>query len=86
MRYVSDDDKVFNTEQECYEYEQQIRRLRAEEERNKEKLAEERKKMMKKICQKRKELQELTETYQNKFGIVIEEYLPFGEFLRILYR
>lgn len=27
----------------------------------------------------------LTETYENKFGITIGEYLPFGEFLKVLY-
>lgn len=39
-------------------------------------------KEFKKKGQKRKELMGLTETYENKFGITIGEYLPFGEFLK----
>lgn len=42
-------------------------------------------KKFKKKGQKRKELMGLTETYENKFGITIGEYLPFGEFLKVLY-
>lgn len=42
-------------------------------------------KEFKKKGQKRKELMGLTETYENKFGITIGEYLPFGEFLKVLY-
>lgn len=85
MRYISDDGKVFNTEQECCEYEQMIARIKIEENTKKEKLELDRKRMMEDICQKRKELRELTELYQDKFGVFINEYLPFGEFLKILY-
>lgn len=42
-------------------------------------------KEFKKKGQKRKELMGLTETYENKFGITIGEYLLFGEFLKVLY-
>ena len=31
MRYISDDNKVFNTEQECREHEQEVERLENEE-------------------------------------------------------
>lgn len=85
MRYISDDNKVFNTEQECCEHEQKIKKAQEEERAKKEKLESERKTMMDQICQKRKELMKLTEDYQNKFGVTIGEYLPFGEFMKILY-
>lgn len=40
---------------------------------------------MDQICQKRKELSELTKIYYEKFGVIMGEYLPFSEFLKILY-
>lgn len=40
---------------------------------------------MNQICQKRKELSELTKIYYEKFGVTMGEYLPFSEFLKILY-
>ena len=85
MRYISDDNKVFNTEQECCEHEQEVKRLQNEERIKRENLESERKKMLDEICQKRKELRKLTESYQNKFGVIIGEYIPFGELLKILY-
>lgn len=85
MRYISDDGKVFNTAQECCEYEQKFERIKNEERIKRENLESERKKMMDEICQRRKELRELTERYQNKFGVIIGEYLPFSEFLKLLY-
>ena len=85
MKYISDDGKVFSTEQECCEHEQQVEKLKEEERIKRENLESERKKMMDEICQKRKELRKLTESYQNKFGVIIGEYLPISEFLKILY-
>lgn len=85
MRYISDDGKVFNTEQECYEHEQQIKKAEEAERIKKEKLESERKTLMNQICQKRKELNELTRTYYEKFGVAMGEYLPFSEFMKILY-
>ena len=85
MRYISDDNKVFNTEQECREHEQEVKRAKDEERIKRENLESERKAMMDQICQKRKELKELTEKYQNKFCVTIGEYIPFGELLKILY-
>lgn len=85
MRYISNDGKVFDTEQECCEHEQKIEKQKAEEKLQRDRIESERKKMMDEICQKRKELRKLTENYQNKFGVLLGEYLPFGEFLKILY-
>lgn len=85
MRYISDDGKVFNTEQECCEHEQQIKKAEEIERIRKEKLESERKNLMNQICQKRKELSEVTKIYYGKFGVTMGEYLPFSEFLKILY-
>lgn len=85
MRYISDDGKVFNTENECCEHEQRLNKIREEEIVQKQKLESGRKNLMNQISQKRKELREVTETYYDKFGVSIGEYLPFGEFLKILY-
>ncbi len=85
MRYISDDGKVFNTEKECCEHEQRLNKIREEEIVQKQKLESGRKNLMNQISQKRKELREVTETYYDKFGVSIGEYLPFGEFLKILY-
>lgn len=85
MRYISDDGKVFNTEQECYKHEQQIKKEEETERIQKEKLESERRTLMNQICQKRKELSELTKIYYGKFGVTMGEYLPFSEFLKILY-
>lgn len=48
MRYISDDNKVFNTEQECCEHEQKIRDSKAMEKR----LEEERRKRVDEINKK----------------------------------
>ena len=85
MKYISDDGRVFDTEQECCKHEQQIRKAKEDERIKKEKLESERKTLMNQICQKRKELSELTQTYYDKFGVTMGEYLPFGEFVKILY-
>ena len=41
MRYISDDGKVFNTEYECCEYENNLKKQREEERMRQEKLAKE---------------------------------------------
>lgn len=85
MKYISDDGRVFNTEYECCEYEQHIKKAKENERIKKEKLESERKDLLNQICQKRKELRELSKIYYDKFGVIMEEYLSFGEFLKILY-
>lgn len=60
-------------------------KIEKDEKIKKTELESERKNLMALICQKRKELRELTETYYDKFGVEMGEYLPFGEFLKILY-
>lgn len=60
MRYISDDGKFFNTEQECCEYEQQI----MNEKIKREKLKEERQHRLDMINKKYKELQQLIYEYE----------------------
>lgn len=56
MRYLSDDGKVFQTEQECLEYEK------------KQKIDQARKAMAAEIDKKRQELEKLTEEYRKKYN------------------
>lgn len=85
MRYLSDDGKVFGSEQECSDYEREKERVEKEEKIRRDKLEEERQRRFEEICQKRKELRSLTESYQHDYCVEIGEYLPFSEFLRMLY-
>lgn len=64
MRYISDDGKVFNTEQECCEYEQQIENDRL----RKEKLEMERQNRLDIIDKKYEELQNLLSEYEKDYG------------------
>lgn len=56
MRYLSDDGKVFQTEQECLEYEK------------KQKIDQARKTMAAEIDKRRQELEKLTEEYRKKYN------------------
>lgn len=78
MRYISDDGKVFNTEQECCEYENRIRRKREEELKRKEKLEMERQNRLDTINKKYEELQKLIADYRNDYGVRLEgDFAPF---------
>lgn len=77
-RYLIQSENVVNMSR-------RLRKRKEIERIQKERLESERKNILNQICQKRKELMGLTETYENKFGITIGEYLPFGEFLKVLY-
>lgn len=56
MRYLSDDGKVLQTEQECLEYEK------------KQKIDQARKAMAAEIDKRRQELEKLTEEYRKKYN------------------
>lgn len=56
MRYLSDDGKVFQTEQECLEYEK------------KQKIDQARKAMAAEIDKKRQELEKMAEEYRKKYN------------------
>lgn len=87
MRYISDDGKVFNTEQECCDYENRIRREREEELKRKEKLEMERQNRFDTINKKYEELQKLIVDYRKDYGVILEGYFtPFQELVNMLYR
>lgn len=81
MRYISDDGKVFNTEQECCEYEQKIE----EEKAKREQLKIGRHNRLDAIDKKYKELQNLLSEYEKDFGVRQMPYVaPFYEILDML--
>ena len=81
MKYMSNDGKVFNTEQECCEYEQQIEKNRQ----RKEKLEMERQNRLDSINKKYEELQNLLSEYERDYGVRQRPYIaPFYELLDML--
>lgn len=81
MKYVSDDGKVFNTEQECCVHEQKI----SAEKIRKEQLESERRKKLETINEKYTELQQLLSEYEYDFGVRQRPYVaPFYEILDML--
>ena len=81
MRYISDDGKVFNTEQECCEYEQNVENQRVERER----LEKERQDRLSTINKKYEELQNLLSEYEKDYGVRQKPYVaPFYEILDML--
>lgn len=81
MKYVSDDGKVFNTEQECCKYEQKIEDNRLK----KEKLEMERLDRLNDIDKKYEELQKLISEYEKDYGVRQRPYVvPFYEILDML--
>lgn len=84
MRYLSDDGNVFNTEQECCEYENNLRHI--EEERiKKEKLEEERTSRLSIINKKYEELQNLISEYEKDYDVKQKTYFaPVYELINML--
>ena len=81
MRYISDDGKVFNTEQECCEHEQQIESQRAK----REQLERQRQDRLNTINKKYEELQKLLSEYERDYGVRQRPYVaPFYEILDML--
>lgn len=81
MRYISDDGKVFNTEQECCEYEQNIKTERAK----REKMELERQDRLKSINKKYEELQKLLLEYEKDYGVKQKPYFaPIYELMSML--
>ena len=81
MRYISDDGKVFNTEQECCEYEREIEVEKAK----REKLEKERKSRLDAINKRYEELQTLLSEYEKEYGVRQRPYVaPFCEILDML--
>ena len=83
MRYLSDDGKVFDTDQACYEYEQRIKK----EKENREKLERERQSRLDSINKKYEDLQNDIVKYKEDYDTRLEGYFtPFQELVNILYR
>lgn len=81
MRYISDDGKVFKTEQECCEYEQRIEAEKVK----REKLEKERQSILNTINKKYEELQDLLSKYEKDYGVRQKPYVaPFYEILDML--
>ncbi len=76
MRYLSDDGNVFNTEQECCEHEQKIRKEKANKEQREE---------LQKIKNVYEELEKLALEYEQKYGLQKELYfIPLCNFIDAL--
>ena len=81
MRYISNDGKVFNTEQECCEHERHIEKQKNE----REKLEKERKDRLAAINKKYEDLQNLLFEFEKDYGIKQRPYVaPFYEILDML--
>lgn len=81
MRYMSDDGKVFNSEQECCEHEQklEVERMRQEE------IENERKNRLDDINKKYDELQTLISEYKTDYGDNHINLAPFHDVMRMLF-
>lgn len=85
MKYISEDGKVFNTEQEYLEYENNEKRRIEQERIQKEMLEKERNNRLNIINQKYKELQKLVYEYGKDYGAEQEIYFtPFYELAGML--
>lgn len=91
MRYISElDNKVFNTEQECLEHENAVRKSREEEFKRKEKLQMERPNRLDEIYKKDEELRKIIKELRKLIGSYKEDYgeysvyynIPFTELLK----
>lgn len=81
MRYISDDGKVFNTEQECCDYEQRVKNQRIK----RDQLEKERRERLNLINKKYEELQKLLLEFEKDYSVRQRPYVaPFYEILDML--
>lgn len=81
MRYISDDNKVFNTEQECLEYEQNLKNERLK----REALEKKRKDRLDVINNKYQELQSLISEFEKDYGVRQKpHFAPVYELMNML--
>ena len=87
MRYISDDGKVFNTEMECAEYENVLRKKHDEEnqKREEERLEKERQKRFELIKKHHNELNKEIQSYQRDYGCILP-VTPIDFVLRELFK
>lgn len=82
MRYLSDDGKVFDTGQACYEYEQQVKKRKE----NEEKLERERQSRLNSINKKYEDLQRDIAEYMSDYGVKKMPYFaPIYEIMSMLH-
>lgn len=83
MRYISDDGKVFNTEQECCEHEQKLK----QEIIKREELKLKQKERYDNICKHHNLLMEEINSYIHDYGLTAERvYDKFGNILYSIYK
>ena len=81
MKYISDDGRVFETEQECCEYEQHVEKQRVK----RAQLEKERQDRLSAINKKYKELQNLLSEYEKDYCVRQMPYIaPFYEIMDML--
>lgn len=68
MRYISDDGKVFNTEQDCLEYENSEKKRFEDEKIKKEQFEAERRKLLKEVQDLYSTLEGKVREYEKKYG------------------
>ena len=87
MRYISDDGKVFNTEQDCLEHENSEKKRIEEERIKKEQFEIERKKLLKEVNDLYNTLEEKVDEYEKKYGSRQKVYFtPFYDIMDMLYK
>lgn len=87
MRYISDDGKVFNTEQDCLKHENSEKQRIEEERIKKEQFETERKKLLKEVKDLYSTLEKKVYEYEKKYGSRQKVYFaPFYDFLSMLYK
>ncbi len=69
------DNKAFNTEQECLEHENAVRKSREEELKRKEKLQMEQQNRLDEIYKKDEELRKLVESYKKDYGSILKSII-----------
>lgn len=80
MRYISDDGKVFNTEQECCEYEQKVERDKVK----KEELKKQQEERYKSICEHHNELIEEISSYEKDYNSHVFSGLCYNGMLQLI--
>lgn len=87
MRYISDDGKVFNTEQDCLEHENFEKKRFEDEKIRKEQFEAERRKLLKEVQDLYSTLEEKVREYEKKYGFHQKVYFtPFYDIMGMLYR
>ena len=87
MRYISDDGKVFNTEEECLDHENPEKKRIEEERIKKEQFETERKELLKEVKNLYGALEQKVREYEIKCGLGKKVYFaPFYDILSMLCR